>query len=666
MAEREGNLAVLADTLIARHLRTSLPDITVRVDVADEQQSSLYPRDAVELLTRCIAVVGAGASEPLCARADELATKLEEDFGRDDTELERLELVSGFDPKAFETRLIALSRTPEAASQVRDTISEEYNIRHPALLGYELLAHLLKHRFLDAIISFNFDELLDRSLDDELSKDEYRRVVSERDCAEIQTDADSPKYVPLYVKLHGTASEPQSLRFTPDSYYALPKRMVKVVQDLLDAERCVIIVAGSGLASFDFQRLLRIQELPKQLDVFNLSFEPLSRKVISRIDKDRRPSPKVRAERWLYDCSQAKGSPHEPLQELTNCVQSKSGATGISNLVEFRSVLRHVAVTTLLGTDTVQNQSKTMSSWSKPEEIRYIKRRTILELALAGARARGLLSLVPLVGDRPARYYETYQQLTDGRSDGWSWRALCSAAGLWESEDTPDILVSNKTLRAKPDEDTRAPSERLHLHEFDPKKLALHLLPVIKNQWLKGDREILESTITELQEESEVEIHTNDDRVCSKAFTRPAVLATATSLQTYTWLMLRDLEPEDRVYISSETGAWILREPVLKMLRKPTQIRTLLAFAIEKGKLKDKYKDRLVSKFVDPWRHNRHMTIVCKKNEPVRAIYFARRLRTPFITPVYLDDLGDVKLLMRMYEERWREAKPDRADTPKK
>src|ERR1035441_5422253 len=370
MAEREGNLAVLADTLIARHLRTSLPDITVRVDVADEQQSSLYPRDAVELRTRCIAVVGAGASEPLCARADELATKLEEDFGRDDTELERLELVSGFDPKAFETRLIALSRTPEAASQVRDTISEEYNIRHPALLGYELLAHLLKHRFLDAIISFNFDELLDRSLDDELSKDEYRRVVSERDCAEIQTDADSPKYVPLYVKLHGTASDPQSLRFTPDSYYALPKRMVKVVQDLLDAERCVIIVAGSGLASFDFQRLLRIQELPKQLDVFNLSFEPLSRKVISRIDKDRRPSPKVRAERWLYDCSQAKGSPHEPLQELTNCVQSKSGATGISNLVEFRSVLRHVAVTTLLGTDTVQNQSKTMSSWSKPEEIR--------------------------------------------------------------------------------------------------------------------------------------------------------------------------------------------------------------------------------------------------------------------------------------------------------
>ena len=119
------------------------------------------------------------------------------------------------------------------------------------------MAHLLKHRFLDAIISFNFDELLDQSLDDELAKHEYKLVVSERDCDELVSEPCDPGYVPLYVKLHGTASEPESLRFTPHSYYAIPARISSVVQALLRSEHCVIANVGSDLGSFDFQRLLR-------------------------------------------------------------------------------------------------------------------------------------------------------------------------------------------------------------------------------------------------------------------------------------------------------------------------------------------------------------------------------------------------------------------------
>jgi hypothetical protein len=49
--------------------------------------------------------------------------------------------------------------------------------------------------------------ILDQSLDDELGKTEYVRVLSERDCRLIKRNPDQPDYVPLYVKMHGTASD---------------------------------------------------------------------------------------------------------------------------------------------------------------------------------------------------------------------------------------------------------------------------------------------------------------------------------------------------------------------------------------------------------------------------------------------------------------------------
>jgi hypothetical protein len=660
-AQTRPELGCLADALIARHLRISVPDSAVRDRLSEVPDAPLYPAAEIERRTRCIAVVGAGASEPLMSRANDLATELEKHFERDEAALERLELVSGFSRKDFETRLIALSTGgPEVERKVREAISEKYDVRHPTLLCYELLAHLLKHRFLDAIISFNFDELLDQSLDDELDAAEYVTVISERDCTDLQADAGAPNYVPLYVKLHGTANEPESLRFTPESYYSLPPRLVSVARELLHAEQCVILNMGAGLGSFDLQRLLAI---PDRLDVFDLSAERLALGVIQAIDSEREAD--GAGSSWLHDCSSQEHKCEGLLQQLTARIQEKCGvATGespapespseLSELVQFRSVIRHEAVATLLGTNTVHTRWMTTPEWSRYESIEYARRRTILELAFAGAKARGLLSLVPLALDRPSRYYDRYRTLTEGRGESWS--ALCSAAGLVESESIPDILESNRSLRKDPTWDDSRGKSTHALHEFAPGKLARHVLARVKNPYSDKDLKLLKRTIKDLQRESDVEIHTKDDRVCSKAFRRPAILATATSLRAYTWLMLKGLSPDDEVHVSSETGAWLLKEPIFALLSEQRKIRALLAFDIEEDLLEKAYGERLERRVVDPWRHNRHMTIVCQGEQPVRALYFARRLRTPIITPVYLDGPRDVQRLMKMYTERWDEA----------
>ncbi len=357
-------------------------------------------------------------SEPLLERGKKLASKLEKELGRDDVELERLKLVYNLDPDQFETRLIALSTTQPATRHVREVISNKYDVEHPTLLGYELLAHLLKHRFIDAIISFNFDELLDRSLDDELERTEFRRVVSERDCNKIQADPTAPDYVPLYVKLHGTASEPDSLRFSRESYYAIPSRIQGVVRALLRAEHCVIANVGFGLASFDFQRLL---VMPRKLEIFNLSATSIKATVRDKIGEERtkasgKPGKKRKkgssgrgsregrsgSSLRIRECNESDVKCDALLKRLTDELQHQANMGARANhsvnvtardLVQFRSVRRHEAVAQLLGPDTLHPEWAATADWSERQRIEYARRRAILELAFTGAKTRGLLSL---------------------------------------------------------------------------------------------------------------------------------------------------------------------------------------------------------------------------------------------------------------------------------
>jgi SIR2-like domain len=660
---QDGTLERLADMLIARHVRVAIPASSMR-DVLAEELSSVVSRwELVERDMHCVAIVGAGASHPIVDRANELATKLEKRFGRDEAELMRLKMVYQLNDELFETRLIALSKNPNVEREVRKAISEEYKVKHPTLLTYELLAHLLKHRFIDAIISCNFDELLDRSLDDELDRSEYISIVSERDCEEMQSDPSATDYIPLYVKLHGTASEPDSLRFTLDSYYSIPERISSVVRELLHAEHCVVLNVGSGLATFDLQQLL---DVPRVLDLFNLSYDCIEDHVRNKINEVRTGTVEGRADDdWLHE----RGAEHhgcgEWLKSLTDALTAKTkqthpGSETSSGIVQFRSVRRHETIAKLLGPDTVYKKWATTPGWSQRALVEYARRRTILELALAAAKARGLLSLSPLVDDRPARYYDDYRRLA--KEDAESWSDLCSAAGLVEGEDNPDALLSREELRgagamAMTDLEKSRPDSQV-LHSFELEKLAEHVLLRV-NSLANGSNSLqdLADTLAELQGGSEVELHMRDDRVCSKAFKRPVTLATATSLEAYTRLILKGVKEGDKVYISSETGDWLLRPHFVQMLQDASAIKLLLAFDTNREQLKKLHGEkRLQPTTIDPWRHNRHMTIVCEGSVPKRAIYFARRLRSPVITAVYLDDMGDVRLLAKLFDQRWKES----------
>lgn len=652
-------LTALADRLIIRHLRVSVPNTRMRNDLQKER----LPDPLLQKQMRCIAVIGASASAPLMKRGDALATQLEKRFRDQDdarrAELFRLQRVYKLDGDDFETRLAALSRTPEITQEVKGMIAEWYAYRHPTILGYELLAHLLKHRFLDAIVSFNFDELLDQSLDDELGSDGYRRLVSDRDCIDVETDPDSLDYLPLYVKLHGTATEPDSLRLTREAYYKLPQKLMEVVQELLTSQFAAVVNVGSAMTGFDLHRLLRI---PEELEIYDLSPYSVDETVRDEISSERKDprqdslhenerrdaatfflpadershrNPRRSCDQWLKDL----------VLEIEYRSGEKAAPKSLASLVKFRSIDRHEAVADILGPEsTLSRWTEDPKKW-QADYVDYLRKRTIIELAFSGAKARGLAQLSWLATDRSGIYYELYRKA--GGKEGWN--TLRSSAGLDENQWLPDVVESQPHLCDSEAGPTLDEQGEWSLREFVPRSLSRHVAAHIGKAH-EGER-ALANTLRKLQEGSEVEIQATDDRVCAKAFDSPMTLPTVTSLRVFSLSLFKDLAPIDEIYISCETGEWLLSdEEMLDVIRGQENVEVLTAFDFKSEPLKKRFGDRLSIHHIDPWRHNRHMTIVCKGNVPMRAIYFARRLRTPMITPVYLSQPADAARVKRTFD----------------
>ncbi|MBK7939692.1 MAG: hypothetical protein IPJ82_22550 [Lewinellaceae bacterium] len=86
-----------------------------------------------------------------------------------------------FHPKFdFESYLLLMTKFFRE-QDVRKALQEMFNVRYAPCLFYEIAAHLFKHRFFDVIINFNFDELLDQSIREEMGVADYK-IISDGDC----------------------------------------------------------------------------------------------------------------------------------------------------------------------------------------------------------------------------------------------------------------------------------------------------------------------------------------------------------------------------------------------------------------------------------------------------------------------------------------------------
>jgi hypothetical protein len=266
----------------------------------DQELIDSVLRSAEDTWYRNIVVIGAGATYdtyPEIPLAVEAYQKLECDFGkiynpninsRYILERDRLRLLynspfhteneGGLD---FELTLSLLAQFGDP-DYVRGKIKDMYSYRYCVSMTYEIIAHLFRHRFVDAIINFNFDEILDQAIEDEMNGAHYYSIISDGHVMDLDDIVIGNRLrVPLYIKPHGTASHKSTLKFTKDDYFYLPVDMQKLIADLVGGKIGAgetpipvvnLIVVGFGMGSIEFLDVIRnIDSRVTKLNVFYIN-----------------------------------------------------------------------------------------------------------------------------------------------------------------------------------------------------------------------------------------------------------------------------------------------------------------------------------------------------------------------------------------------------------
>lgn len=191
--------------------------------------------------------------------------------------------------KTFETRLSILSNF-YPISLIREKIQLIFGYKTFPSKFYELLAHLFKNRFVDAVINFNFDETFDQSVIEEIGPGQYKRIISDGDCVPYKDLIhDLRLKIPLYIKPHGTASEKSSLRFTKEQYIDIPRDIEKLILELFTAQSIEsetiphehfdvlnLVICGFELESIEFNEIIKQtveKTKDKKVQLFFIEYE---------------------------------------------------------------------------------------------------------------------------------------------------------------------------------------------------------------------------------------------------------------------------------------------------------------------------------------------------------------------------------------------------------
>lgn len=587
--------ARLVDIMTIRHLQRSFPSGRIREQIARGSDLNQFVRSNLTHSLRVIAVVGAGGSAEAFGRAPELVSAIaaaDPDGRTFDAECSRLSTIFTKDRDSLEVVLAAATRSPSRDRDVRRMVSRFFALAAPSLQQYEAVAHLTKHRCIDAVISYNFDQILDQSLLEELNEGEFHTVVTDRDASLVPSwEADHEDYIPLYVKPHGTASDPDSLRFTLDQYYDLPEGLLGGMATLIGNEWTAIISIGCGMTSFDQQYLLA---QPDMLEIFDLSPDKISLKKVeefreayaqglgaSKVKHWHIPVKRVYESRYRLgdplDPNPAGGPsgpsapfgtegrghgapPHdedppgaEPagvhLLDIIHMMESSCA----SSVVETRSVARHEVIT---GPWILHRRPGHESSIE-----RYLRDRAILEFVLAALKSGGVTNAASLVQDRSNVYYERLRAC----GSSLQWDDLLGLAGLVRSRDSNETYLMTPTfLTAEAQQrwdlhqteiavSGNAPSQMLP-KDINFKAVAVHLLDrlqpgsamdalvdltgskplVIGSDEGAGMIDELAKLLKLVVGGSETEIGFTSDETLGRGFTNPTKIPTHTALRFHT------------------------------------------------------------------------------------------------------------------------------------
>jgi hypothetical protein len=523
-------------------------------------------------------------------------------------------------------------------------------------LGYELIAHLIKHDFCDHVVSFNIDELLDVAVQNELGTGRYERILSdERSPPSTTTRAGEAAH--KIVKLNGSIGDRSSLRLTGREGGVLTPRKVSTLDTIIfgDDRPVHLVSLGYSWRDADFTSWIcsRLDRISSLTIVTEEALVPPG------LEKQLRNG-RTEAGRVCFLSTQSMTRDDESILSIDHllwlmwdrlCSQNKK----ILDSIPYMPAARHFILGNLFG-PFLDFRGAMDGAFNNPHTAEL---RLAAEVLLHIIRARGMVNASSMADDERIQRYRTHA------SDAEFEHVIHSLLKEGANPEVPETYFSDA-------QDATDFCQHFTRMRFVWPNL---LKPEIEDGFVSlrsvDFGEFLQQQIDLILKGPDIVISPQTDSDAGFRFQKPEPIRSFPILRRRSRRLLE--EPWTHVFSISEAGEWMTRFPFEQMPKERCIFLISATLPLEddwvrKAKIITPKLEEGFRKLGDAgisvhnaklpwWQHNRHLTLTydAATNRLGGGIFIRRPQLAVNVSPVYLytpEDCAELMITFLSYLQR--------------
>ena len=441
---------------LATKLAMNLVDVSTRFNEYNKPHESIINHNRLSKYRktnkreRFILIAGAGASHaatkgvmPLTPDAIDIIRERIMDGSKILRKVIKRDIESMDAAHKFETQLLIYSKY--AQEEIIEVIKEICRLKYVPNLIYEILGHMVKHRFIDVVFNYNFDEIFDTILGEEISEGAFKYIYSDGHCPNDYQDLliNNRLKQPVFIKPHGTISHINSMRFIKEEYSISPQEIKNTLSNIVNA----------NLPAFKEQRQLRVNFIIIGFSMQSPDLIEIIKKYLDKVSSGIYPNPpyfwffdkKTRLEDFVYIKRSLSKKQFELIEKNSTffCVDDEDSLedylSALWDQIEKsfntdyppRDISRHLLVNSIFSSDDEELEERAYAKKKTRNKNlkQYFNDRILVELVIALLSSDGLLNLNQIMEGRIKHYLHEYSELVGKKL---SIRKLCEGLGLKE------------------------------------------------------------------------------------------------------------------------------------------------------------------------------------------------------------------------------------------
>ena len=509
--------------------------------------------------------------------------------------------------------------------------------------GYEYLAHLFHNRLINTIITTNFDEELEASIDDEIGRENYQLIKSKSEFDQLNEkwNIKEPQTDERFLfKVHGTISYPATIRSTIDLVKRFEPEKFEVLKRVL-TNTAILIIVGFAFADIDFKQVF--------VDSLRHSHQPLKFYWISR---SKSAEGSYRKENFHEISALIERQGEKPTFIISPESPNPSGLGGSDRFFELLAEEVGEGPHGNIPTIARHKLRNLILQKVAPENIEQAKFH--LETALFAVKSKGLFSIEALTDcPRMKRYCKELK--ANGKANPHELFRDLEKAGLIKNDQKKVGLYYIPAFD--------------HLDDISQIVDRLLIVFNLKDSFSEDEYLQMKEQLRDLRNTFDVDVvppHESEYIM----FANPKPIETHNAWDNYTEILVKQAS---ELFIIAQTGEWIVRNKPLfeDFLKKKKSMIKLICCAnsdsmsmhnsrqteIEEELIKLDNGTRKIQLRYLPWETiNEHL----KMNDKQQGMYMRRIAKSPKVSPVWLENNDDYEKLKCIFYYYWNMAKKSR------